>query len=182
MTNNYITYFDNVLNKTFCEDIIEYYEKTNNKELVENNNMRFTQLNLNQSENGKPYVDYIMRNCFMPLIEEYKIKFNINQFPDDYAYEQLRIKKYMPNNKDEFKLHVDVEDYPTAKRFLVFFVYLNDNEKGLTCFPDYDIKVKPKTGRVLMFPPLWTHRHYAEKPIKEPKYILGSYLHYVGAL
>ena len=106
----------------------------------------------------------------------------INQFPDDYAYEQLRIKKYMPNDKDEFKLHVDVEDYPTAKRFLVFFVYLNDNEKGLTCFPDYDIKVKPKTGRVLMFPPLWTHRHYAEKPIKEPKYILGSYLHYVGAL
>ena len=88
----------------------------------------------------------------MPLIEEYKIKFNINQFPDDYAYEQLRIKKYMPNDKDEFKLHVDVEDYPTAKRFLVFFVYLNDNEKGLTCFPDYDIKVKPKAGRVLMFP------------------------------
>ena len=53
MTNNYITYFDDVLDKTFCENIIEYYEKTNNKELVENNNMRFTQLNLNQSENGK---------------------------------------------------------------------------------------------------------------------------------
>ena len=179
---NYITYFDDVLDKQFCDNIIDYYEKTNNKKLVENSNMRFTQLNLNQSENSKNYIQYMMRNCFMPLIEEYKIKFDINQFPKDYAYEQLRIKKYMPNNKDEFKLHVDVEDYPTAKRFLVFFVYLNDNEKGLTCFPDYDIKVKPKAGRVLMFPPLWTHRHYAEKPIKEPKYILGSYLHYVGAL
>ena len=76
-------------------------------------------------------------------------------------------------------MHVDVEDCTTAKRFLVFFVYLNDNEKGLTCFYDYDIKVKPKTGRVLMF--LWTHRHYAEKR-KRAKYILGSYLHYVGAL
>ena len=63
MTNNYITYFDDVLDKTFCENIIEYYEKTNNKELVENNNMRFTQLNLNQSENSKPYIDYMMRNC-----------------------------------------------------------------------------------------------------------------------
>ena len=44
--------------------IIDYYEKTNNKELVENDNMRFTQLNLNQSEGGKPWVEYMMRNCF----------------------------------------------------------------------------------------------------------------------
>lgn len=180
--NNYITFYNDVLPKAFCENIIDYYEKTNNKELVENDNMRFTQLNLNQSEGGKPWVEYMMRNCFMPLIERYKKEFNINQFPKEYAYEQLRIKKYMPNGLDEFKLHVDVEDHQTAKRFLVFFVYLNDNERGLTCFPDYDIKVTPKAGRVLMFPPLWTHRHYAEKPIKKPKYILGSYLHYVGAL
>jgi hypothetical protein len=26
---------------------------------------------------------------------------------------------------------------------------------------------------------LWTHKHTAHKPIKEPKYIIGSYLHYV---
>jgi len=30
-----------------------------------------------------------------------------------------------------------------------------------------------------MFPPLWTHKHTAHKPLKEPKYIIGSYLHYV---
>ena len=28
---NYITYFDDVLDKQFCENIIDYYEKTNNK-------------------------------------------------------------------------------------------------------------------------------------------------------
>ena len=63
---NYITYFDDVLDKQFCDNIIDYYEKTNNKKLVENSNMRFTQLNLNQSENSKNYIQYMMRNCFMP--------------------------------------------------------------------------------------------------------------------
>ena len=57
---NYITYFDDVLDKQFCENIIDYYEKTNNKKLVENSNMRFTQLNLNQSENSKNYIQYMM--------------------------------------------------------------------------------------------------------------------------
>ena len=38
------------------------------------------------------------------------------------------MKKYMPNNIDEFKEHVDVGDYASARRFLVFFLYLDDNE------------------------------------------------------
>lgn len=180
--NNYIAYFDNIIPKDFCDLIIKNYEEDKNKQLIENNNMRFTQLNINKSNGWDNIIMNTMRNCFIPLIDIYKTKFNINQFPKDFQYEELRIKKYDTNNLDEFKLHVDVEDHSTAKRFLVFFIYLNDNEGGLTVFPDYDIKVRPKTGRVLMFPPLWTHRHYAEKPIKKPKYILGSYLHYVGAL
>jgi len=39
--------------------------------------------------------------------------------------------------------------------------------------------VKPETGRMLMFPPMWTHLHAGTKPIEKPKYIIGSYLHYV---
>ena len=65
-----------------------------------------------------------------------------------------------------------------AKRFLVFFLYLNDNEGGLTSFPEYDTMIQPKAGTLLMFPPLWTHKHIGHKPIKKPKYIIGSYLHY----
>ena len=70
-------------------------------------------------------------------------------------------------------------DYASAKRFLVFFLYLKDNKEGYTSFPEYDLKVKPKAGRLLMFPPLWTYKHIGHKPIEVPKYIIGSYLHYV---
>ena len=89
------------------------------------------------------------------------------------------MKRYLPNDKDEFQEHVDVGDYASARRFLVFFLYLNDNEGGETSFSEYGLKVKPKTGSLLMFPPTWTYLHTGHKPIKLPKYIIGSYLHYL---
>jgi len=62
---------------------------------------------------------------------------------------------------------------------------LNDvNEGGETVFQlnrevSPSIKVQPKTGKLLMFPPLWTHPHLALPPVSGPKYIVGGYLHYV---
>ena len=106
----------------------------------------------------------------------------IKQWPEKYGFEQVRFKKYEDNDKDEFREHVDVTDYNSARRFLVFFLYLNNNDGGETTFPEYDIKIKPETGKVLMFPPLWTYKHTAEKPKNQPKYIVGSYLHYVWTI
>ena len=48
-------------------------------------------------------------------------------------------------------------------------MYLNNNDKGETTFPDYDVSVKPETGKVLVFPPLWTYKHTGEKPTIKPK-------------
>ena len=39
--------------------------------------------------------------------------------------------------------------------------------------------VKPKRGRMLMFPPTWQYYHAGLKPISGMKYLLHSYLHYV---
>ena len=100
-------------------------------------------------------------------------------FPSRYGFEEFRLKRYLPNDIDEFRNHVDVSNYENARRFLVFFLYLDDNEKGHTTFPQSNISVQPKAGRILMFPPMWTHLHAGTKPVDKPKYIIGSYLHYV---
>ena len=89
------------------------------------------------------------------------------------------MKRYEPNDIDEFKEHVDVGDYDSARRFLVFFLYLDSNKEGATSFSNFDIAIKPKAGRLLMFPPTWTYLHTGHKPIDKNKYIIGSYLHYV---
>ena len=52
---------------------------------------------------------------------------------------------------------------------------------GRRNFPKLKHSVECKKGSMLMFPPMWTHVHAGEKPKDKPKYILGSYLHYVGA-
>ena len=58
----------------------------------------------------KPYITKYKEDC--------KIKrHNANK----YGFEQIRFKKYLPNNKDEFKSHVDVSDYASARRFLYSF-------------------------------------------------------------
>ena len=98
-----------------------------------------------------------------------------------YALEDIRMKKYLPNDHDEFQAHVDVGDNRNCTRFLVFFVYLTDNEKGGTTFPKLKHSVECKKGSMLMFPPMWTHVHAGEKPKDKAKYMVGSYLHYVGS-
>lgn len=182
--SNFISIYDNVLEKKHCNHLIEKFElyKEQQKKIEKDNHFSFTEINMNQHNSWKDYVKILMLQVYKKYIEKYISDHNINlekQWPKKYAYEEVRFKKYELNNIDDFKEHVDVYDYPSAKRFLVFFLYLNDNDGGETIFPEFDIKVQPKAGRMLMFPPQWTHKHKAEKPKIKPKYILGSYLHYV---
>jgi len=89
------------------------------------------------------------------------------------------MKRYLPNDKDQFKAHVDVQNYDTARRFLVFFLYCSDNEAGQTIFNELDINIHCSKASLLMFPSLWPYLHSGAKPINTPKYIIGSYLHYI---
>jgi hypothetical protein len=140
----------------------------------------FTQVNLQQFKDWEPFCR-VLQKVFFDLIDKYCKDCNVTDkmFPQRFAFENFRMKRYLPNDKDEFPDHVDVGSHDSARRFLVFFLYLDDNEAGFTDFPQYHIRVKPEIGRMLMFPPMWTHLHAGVKPIKKPKYIIGSYLHYV---
>ena len=178
---NYIREYEEVLDRSICKQLIEKFEI--NKDQQVNTNLKghrnFTEINLNQHDDWKNIVADLYQHL-TPYVKRYAKYVGIGptQWPTHFGWEQMRFKKYEPNDLDEFKEHVDVGNYETARRFLVFFLYLNDNEEGWTSFSNYDMKVQPKTGKLLMFPPTWTYLHAGHKPIKTPKYILGSYLHY----
>ena len=183
LTNNYIKTYDNVLTKDQCQHLIDKFEDSSNQWVKTEleNHRSFTEINLNLHSDWEEYAKLLF-DKFRPLVDKYvkDVKIDsIKQWPEKYGFEQVRFKKYEDNDKDEFREHVDVTDYNSARRFLVFFLYLNNNDGGETTFPEYNIKIKPETGKVLMFPPLWTYKHTAEKPKNQPKYIVGSYLHYV---
>ena len=181
--SDYICTYKNVLKKDQCKHLIDQFEDSQHQQSKTNlkGHMSFTEINLNMFSDWKEYSDLIFPKL-RQVVDKYVKDVNIDslkQWPEKFGFEQIRFKKYEPNNEDEFQTHVDVTNYNSARRFLVFFMYLNNNDGGETTFPDYDISVKPEAGKVLVFPPLWTFRHAGQKPINQPKYIIGSYLHYV---
>ena len=182
LTSKYIRTYDNVMTAQQCQHLIDKFEDSQSQWVKTEleNHRSFTEINVSMHEDWKEYTTTIftkLRGVLTKYIEDVNID-RIKQWPEKFGFEQIRFKKYEPDT-DEFKTHVDVTDYNSARRFLVFFMYLNNNDKGETTFPDYDVSVKPETGKVLVFPPLWTYKHTGEKPTIKPKYIIGSYLHYV---
>jgi hypothetical protein len=181
-TNDFIRVYEQVITPEFCKQIISMFEENpqHHEEVVLEGHRSFTQVNLQQHAEWEPFTRALIE-VFQQYIRNYMEDCNVSDkmFPEQFAFEQFRMKRYMPNDVDQFDDHVDVGNIDSARRFLVFFLYLDDNEGGHTEFPQFNISVPPKTGRMLMFPPLWTHLHAGRKPIDKPKYIIGSYLHYV---
>ena len=180
--DKFIRVYDNVIDKDFAQQLIAMFEESpeHHEDIVLDGHRSFTQITLQKHIEWQPFWQSL-QNRFIDYIDKYMKDCNVTEmmFPQQYAFEQFRMKRYLPNDVDEFSDHVDVGNYDSARRFLVFFLYLDDNKEGDTTFPQWNIAVKPKTGRMLMFPPMWTHLHAGKKPVEKPKYIIGSYLHYV---
>jgi len=122
-----------------------------------------------------------LQNYFIDAIELYMKELDLHpDFPSKYAFEEYRIKMYNANDYDQFKDHVDVGNYNSARRFLVCFLYLNTVAVGgHTNFPKIHHSISPECGRILLFPSTWQYRHAGLAPISDKKYIVGTYLHYV---
>jgi hypothetical protein len=184
---DYIATYDNVLSKDLCKQIIGRFETSTEQQeqTLLDGHRSFTEINITRHQ-WFDLTEHLLDTA-QKYLGDYMTRFQIDKksWPESLGYEQFRMKRYMPNEKDEFSFHVDVGDYASARRFLVFFWYLNDVEEGgETAFQrnqqlPIEQKVKPQAGRLLVFPPLWTHPHIGMKPISGPKYIIGSYLHYV---
>lgn len=117
------------------------------------------------------------------LAEQYAVTWatwqGISFLPQDYSMEGMRIKCYRPHSGDQFRTHVDVANRASSSRFLSFLLYLNDSDAG-THFARDSHTVPAQEGRVVLFPPLWTHPHAGLEPKgSTTKYILSTYLHYL---
>lgn len=180
--NEFIHVYDDVLEPSVCETLISTFENNTDKhERIENDGKpNFTQYNLTEHHQQSEQVKSIHK-LLISKVFEYKKKYykfvDERCFPKEHNFEQFRIKKYQKNSDDLFDTHVDVTDYASSRRFLSFFWYLNDVEQGgETIFKD--LVIQPKTGRMVVFPPLWMFPHKGCIPISSEKYLLSTYLHY----
>lgn len=178
---NYISVFDNVLDAATCKRLVDKFDRNRQVWVRRDDKFKtFHEINFGQYPTFAEEQNEIL-STVQPYVDRYVKQWGIKFFPEKIGFEQVRMKKYEIGGKDEFREHVDVGDHASARRFLVMFFYLNDvAEGGETAFIgiDHDTRVQPRTGRLLMFPPVWTHPHAGLPPITNPKYICGTYLHY----
>jgi prolyl 4-hydroxylase len=118
---------------------------------------------------------------FEKLVDRALLRYNTDvgltiPLPNSHTTSDLIIKRYQGGGAEKFQLHFDAIHH-LANRYLVLIWYLNDVDKGgETRFPQLDVAVQAREGRLLMFPPYWMYQHEGLPPQSGEKYILSTYL------
>ena len=192
-----IRVYDNALDDYTCAYLIEHFEKSKrrHKKVAKNRTPNFTEYNLTRNvwredrRTKKIYADLLNKihihaqeyfnfvNHHFKYLFPDDIVYSRTVFPAYYGIEKFRIKRYNVGVNEAFNTHVDSMNLITCPRFISFLWYLNDVEEGgQTLF--HGKEVKPKKGRLVIFPPLWLFPHMGTEPISNTKYIMSSYLTY----
>ena len=82
------------------------------------------------------------------------------------------------NVGEHYHWHIDGGSHDFSQRQLVAVWYLNDvpGPGGETEFLFQDVKVQPKQGRLVLFPPFWTHEHRGVTLEAGVKYIATTWV------
>ena len=82
------------------------------------------------------------------------------------------------NPGEFYHWHIDGGSHEFSHRQLVAVWYLNDVEGpgGETEFSLQQVKVKPEAGKLVLFPPFWTHEHRGVTLEKGVKYIATTWV------
>ena len=90
----------------------------------------------------------------------------------------FNIQRYLPG--DHFsKIHTERSSTSTSHRVFAWMTYLNDLDKnsgGSTKFEHFDISIKPKKGKTLIWPAEWTHAHSGDVIKSGVKYIITGWM------
>ena len=122
--------------------------------------------------NIKNYIEHITQ-VNSKLFAEY-IPFDINEICDDNL--TFQIQKYI-NNKGMFSPHHDFNIEKNQFRIFTYIWYLNDVDIGGETVFNQQIKITPKTGRLVIFPACWTAPHQGKMPISNDKYIITGWVY-----
>jgi hypothetical protein len=181
--SHFIKIYENALEPSICDSLISIFDKnvSMHERFDQHGYPNFTQFNLTKNKNISNEINKVHDYIVKKTIIYKKIYYNYvdpRVFPEKNSYEQFRIKKYEVGGKDRFDTHVDVISSKSCLRFLSFLWYLNDVDSGgETVFSD--LKISPKKGNLLIFPPLWLFPHKGNPPISGTKYIMSGYLEYI---
>ena len=194
---NHIQIYDNAFSKESCQHIIDYFES--NRDLCfkglsggivdkkDKDSLDLT-LGLGYPRNEDEYkINSSLLESLKKGSEKYRNKFkfldrvgtwhvddifNIQKFDEGQGYHGMHCEHGAFSASGTGRDRGD-----TYNRMLVWMIYLNNAKCG-TRFYDPRRDVKAKQGRLVMWPPDWTHPHSGITPNKGKKYIVTGWFSY----
>ena len=181
--HSFIYEIKNALPETACADAITRFEaatehhvqgRIGQQQSEEQSIKRSTDLRISGRDEWKDVDQGLFQSLQTALLELARLHpfFASNSFRD-MGYQ---LQRTMPG--EFYHWHVDSGPGEFSQRQLVAIWYLNDvpGPGGETEFHFQQIKIRPETGKLLLFPPFWTHAHRGVTLEQGVKYIATTWV------
>jgi len=181
--NTFIFEQHGALPAPLCDDMIARFEKSTTDQFQgrigqgaaqDNSVKKTTDLLVSGNENWKDVDNNLFRSMSI-AIKEFREAYPYFKGPfKDMGY---GIQRYNPG--EYYHWHIDGGSHDFSQRQLVALWYLNDVPEGCggeTEFLFQNIKIKPEKGKLILFPPFWTHEHRAVTLKEGVKYIATTWI------
>lgn len=202
--DKYIYEKENVISKEVCEEMIELFNSMPNKGYgttaggVRRNIKKTIDYNIpSKGEEKRNEIEINMWKDKRELLTKVLSK-NIREYLidiyDTYAgvlYDNIFTEGFMMQvyykNDGSYRIHtdnavkMDIDDMP-VDRIVTFIFYMNDISEGGETELWKKIKIKPKAGKLLLFPACWTFPHSGNMPISDDKYIITGWFYKTNPL
>jgi hypothetical protein len=169
--------YDNVLQNIphYISKLFEYRNEwdmakialnVDEEHMKEIRNSKTMELNINFSE---PKEWYELSQIIWKYGDSYAKTYNI-------SFLKMEPVQFLHYEKKEGRYGFHSDDCPDLPRIFSAVLYLNDvDEGGETYFDNFDIYIKPKAGRIVLFPANYVYTHTALPPISSEKMCLVSW-------
>jgi hypothetical protein len=180
--NSFVFEKPNALSEEFCTDVIARFEEDQEGQYKgrigqlaneDNSIKKSTDLVVSGKEHWKD-VDKALFQSLGRAVLEFRETYPFFKGPfKDMGYGVQRT-----NLGEHYHWHIDGGSHDFSHRQLVAIWYLNDvaGPGGETEFLFQDIKIRPELGKLILFPPFWTHEHRGVTLDKGVKYIATTWL------
>lgn len=181
--NSFIFERPNTIPADWCAEMIRRFEakpdqqhpgRIGQQQGLDNGIKRSMDLVISNRDDWKD-VDQIFFRCMGAALHEFRESYPFFAGPfKDMGYQ---IQRYTPG--EFYHWHIDGGSHDFADRQLVAIWYLNDvpeSAGGATDFLYQDVSVRPEQGKMVLFPPFWTHEHRSAELLAGVKYIATTWV------
>jgi hypothetical protein len=188
--SQFIGIYDNFLPKEFCEELIDDFERISQMGLTisrfksenaprtsKDDTALFqfeTPMGVCTGEKYSKFLDKFWGTAYQAYAQEFSTLKNI----DNHSIFSIKIQKTKIGG-GYHNWHCESSDRGSSSRVAVFIAYLNDvDEGGETEFLYQHMRVKPETGKLVIFPAGYTHTHRGNPPLSNDKYIITGWIEF----